>query len=125
MVKAMVFLVVTYGCDIWTIKKAEAEELIAQIVVWEKALKSRLDSRSWNKSTIRKSILNIHRKDWRWGWSRNTLVSVCAEPTHWQDSDAQKDWKEKEKGVTEGEMVEQLCWLSGDEFEETPGVDEG
>ena len=46
MVKAMVFLVVTYGCDIWTIKKAEAEELIAQIVVWEKALKSRLDSRS-------------------------------------------------------------------------------
>ena len=28
LVKAMVFLVVMYGCDNWTIKKAEAEELM-------------------------------------------------------------------------------------------------
>ena len=29
LVKAMVFPVVMYGCDSWTIKKAEAEELMA------------------------------------------------------------------------------------------------
>ena len=28
LVKAMVFLVVTYGCESWTVKKAEHEELI-------------------------------------------------------------------------------------------------
>ena len=28
LVKAMVFPVVMYGCEIWTIKKADAEELI-------------------------------------------------------------------------------------------------
>ena len=28
LVKAMVFSVVMYGCDSWTIKKAEAEELM-------------------------------------------------------------------------------------------------
>ena len=28
LVKAMVFPVVTYGCENWTIKKAEAEELM-------------------------------------------------------------------------------------------------
>ena len=28
LVKGMVFLVVTYGCESWTIKKAEAKELM-------------------------------------------------------------------------------------------------
>ena len=28
LVKAMVFPVVTYGCESWTVKKAEAEELM-------------------------------------------------------------------------------------------------
>ena len=78
MVKPMVFLVVTYGCDSWTIKEAERQTIessncgegegffsfLSFFFFFEQALKRPLDSRSWNKSTIRKSILNIHRKDW-------------------------------------------------------------
>ena len=30
----------------------------------------------------RKSVLNIHWKDWCWSWSSNTLASGCEEPTH-------------------------------------------
>ena len=39
LVKAMVFLVVMYGCESWTIKKAERQ----RIVVLEKTLESPLD----------------------------------------------------------------------------------
>ena len=39
LVKAMVFPVVTYGCESWTIKKAERQ----RIVVLEKTLESPLD----------------------------------------------------------------------------------
>ena len=37
-VKAMVFLVVTYGCESWTIKKAECQRIDAFKLVLEKTL---------------------------------------------------------------------------------------
>ena len=40
-VKAMVFLVVMYGCESWTIKKAECRRI--DVVVLEKTLESPLD----------------------------------------------------------------------------------
>ena len=36
-----------------------------------------------------------------------------------KDSDAGKYWRQKEKGVTENEMVRQPLWLRGHEFEQT------
>ena len=32
----------------------------------------------------RKSVLNIHWKDWCWSWNSNTLVTSCEELTHWK-----------------------------------------
>ena len=44
LVKAMVFPVVMYGCESWTIKKAEHQRIDAfEIVVLEKTLESPLD----------------------------------------------------------------------------------
>ena len=37
-----------------------------------------------------------------------------------RDPDAGRDWRQKEKGVTEGEMVGWYRWLSGHESEQTP-----
>ena len=37
-----------------------------------------------NKSILKKSVLNIHWKDWCWSWSSNTLATWCKEPTHWK-----------------------------------------
>ena len=31
-----------------------------------------------------KSTLNIHRKNWRWSWSSDTLATWCKELTHWK-----------------------------------------
>ena len=32
----------------------------------------------------RKSVLNIHRKDWSWSWNSNALATWCKELTHWK-----------------------------------------
>ena len=45
MVKAMVFPVVTYGCENWTTKKAECERIDSFSVVLEKISESPLDSK--------------------------------------------------------------------------------
>ena len=38
-----------------------------------------------------------------------------------KDSDAGRDWRQEEKGMTEDEMVGWHHWLNGHEFEQTPG----
>ena len=47
-VKAMVFLAVTYQCELWTIKKAEHQSWCFQTVVLGKTLESPLDSKEIN-----------------------------------------------------------------------------
>ena len=42
-----------------------------------------------------------------------------------KDSDAGKDWKQEEQGITEDEMVGLHHQLSGHEFEQAPGVGDG
>ena len=32
----------------------------------------------------RKSVLNIHWRDWCWSWNFSTLATWCKEPTHWK-----------------------------------------
>ena len=44
-VKAMVFPVVMYGCESWTIRKAERQRIDAFELVLEKTLESPLDSK--------------------------------------------------------------------------------
>ena len=85
LVKAWVFPVVMYGCESWTIKKAEcrrmdALELWCGEESWESLeLQGELTSQSW-----RKSILNIHWKDWYWSGSFSTLATWYKQLTHWK-----------------------------------------
>ena len=56
LVKAMVFPVVMYGCDSWTIKKAEHQRINAfELWCWRRLLRL-----PW---TAKRSNLNIHWKD--------------------------------------------------------------
>ena len=69
-VKAMVFPIVMYGCESWTLWKADgwridAFELWCWKVSWE-SLGLQGDTISLSK---RKSVLNIHWKDWCWTWN--------------------------------------------------------
>ena len=81
-VKAMVFPVVMYGCESWTIKKAERQRTDAFKLVLEKTLESPFDCKEIQPVLERKSVLNIHWKDWCWKWNSNTLATWCKELTH-------------------------------------------
>ena len=123
----MVFTVVMYGCESWTVKKAEhRRNWCFWTAVLEKTLESPLD---WKK------IQSVNRKGYQ-SWIFIGRTNAEAEtPILWQpdmknwvtgkDPNAGKDWRQEEKGMTEDEMVGWHHQLNGHEFEETLGVGVG
>ena len=64
LVKAMVFPVVVYGCESWTIKKAEHQRIDAfELGYWRKLLRVPWTARRSSQSKLKKSVLNNHWKD--------------------------------------------------------------
>ena len=86
LVKAMVFPVVMDGCESWTIKKAEwRKNDTFELWCWRRLLRVPWIARRFNtRQSKRKSVLNIHWKDWCWSWNSNTLATWCKELTHWK-----------------------------------------
>ena len=78
-VKAIVFPVVMYGCESWTIKKAECWRIDAFELrrCWKRLLRV-----PWTTERSNQSILNIRWKDWCWSWC--TLATWWEELTHWK-----------------------------------------
>ena len=111
----MIFPVVMYGRQSWTIKKAEHQRIDAfWTVVLEKTFESPLDC---------KEIQPVHPKgDQSWVFTGRTDVEAET-PTlwpsdvkswlTWKDPDAGKDWGQEEKGTTEDEMVGWYHQLNG------------
>ena len=64
LVKAMVFPVAMYGCESWTIKKAEHPRIDAfELWCWRRLLRVPWTARRSNQSILKKSTLNFHWKD--------------------------------------------------------------
>ena len=62
-VKAMVFPLVLYRCESWTIKKAECQTIDAfQLWCWGRLLRVPWTARRSNQSILKESTLNIHWK---------------------------------------------------------------
>ena len=75
LVKAMVFPVVMYQCESWTIKKAEHWRIdVLNCGVGEDSWESLGLQGDLTSQSYRKSILNIHWKDWCWSWSFSHLM---------------------------------------------------
>ena len=101
--KAMVFPVVVYGCESWTIKKAELKNWCFWTVVLEKTLESPLDC---------KEIQPVHPKgnqSWiftgRTDAKAETLILWPPDAKNWligKDPDAGKDWGQEENGDDRG-----------------------
>ena len=110
LVKAMFFLVVMYGCESWTINKAERQRIDAfELWCWRRFL-SPLDckeihpvhskgNQSW---TFIGMMLKLkHSLEWCWSWNSNTLANWLI----WKEFNAGNDWRQEEKGTAEDEMV--------------------
>ena len=103
----MVFPVVRYGCESWTIKKAECQRIDAfELWCWRSLLRVPL--------TARRSKVNP-KGNQSWRFIGRTDVEAEA-PILWspdaktwligKDPDVGKDWRWEEKGTTEDEMVD-------------------
>ena len=123
----MVFPVVIYGYESWTVKKAERWSIDAfELWCWRRLLKSPLDC---------KEIQPVHSEgDQPWNFfGRNDAQAET--PVLWpphtkswligKDSDAGRDWGQEEKGTTEDEMAGWHHRVDGHEFEWTPGAGDG
>ena len=94
------------------------------IMVLEKTLESPLDCKI-KPINLKKSMLNIHWKDWCWSWSSNTLATWCEEPIHWTRPLCWERLKADREGDDEDEMIGWHHQLNGHEFEQAPGDSEG
>ena len=126
LVKAIVFPVVMYGCESWTIKKAECRRVDAfELWCWRRLLRVPWTARS--NQSILKEISPEYSLE---GTDAKAEAPILWPPDvkNWlfgKDPDAGKDWKQEEKRTTEAEMVGWHHWLNGHEFEQAPGVGDG
>ena len=126
-VKAMVFPVVMYGCDSWTIKKAERQRIDAfELWCWRRLLRVPWTTRRSNQSILKEispkyslEVLMLKLKLQYFGHldAKSWLI--------WKDPDAGKDWRQEEKGMTEVEMIGWHHQLDRHEFGRAPGVGDG
>ena len=109
LVKSVLFPIVMYWCDIWSIKKAQCQRNDTfELWCWRRLLWVPWTARRSNQSIL-KEINPEYLKSWLTG----------------KDPEAGKDWKQEEKGMTEGEMVGWHHQVNGHEFEQAPGDSEG
>ena len=107
LVKAVVFPVIMYGCESWTMKKTEHWRSDAfELWCWRKTLESPLDC---------KEIQPVHPKgNQSWIFIGRTDAEVetpvlwppdAKSWLIWKDPAAEKDWGQEEEGTTEDEMA--------------------
>ena len=108
-----------HGFESFTIKLSTDELMPFNCSVGEDSWQSLGLQDDPTSPSWRKSVLNIHWKDWCWSWSSNTLATWCE-----KDSDIGKDWRH-EKGMPENEIVGCHHWRDKREFEQAPGIGDG
>ena len=126
LVKAMVFPVVMYGCESWTIKKAERWRIAAfELWCWRRLFRVPWTARRSNQYILKdQSWVFVGRTDAK----AETPILWPPHAKSWltgKDSDAGRDWGQEEKGTTEDEMAGWHHRLDGHEFGWTPGVGDG
>ena len=124
LVKAMVFPVIMYGCESWTVKKAERWRIDAfQLWCWRRLLRVPWTARRSNQSILKEispgcslegMMLKLKLQYFSW-----------EELPHWKRLWCWEGLGQEEKGMTEDEMAGWHHGLDGHESEWTPGVGDG
>ena len=106
-VKATVFLVVMYRCESWTIKKAEGQRIDAfKLWCWRRLLRV-----LWTARRSKKLILKDINPEYSWEGLMLEAEALVFWPPDMKtqltgkDPKARKDWRQKEKGAAEDEIV--------------------
>ena len=117
----MIFPIVMYGHESWTIKKVEHQRTDAlELWCWRRLLRVPQTARRSNQSILKEI-------NYEYSLERLILKLKLQYFGHLigKDPEAGKDWRQKEKSMAEDEMLGRHHRLSGHELGQTPGNTKG
>ena len=108
LVKAMVFPVVMYGCESWTVKKAERRRIDAfELWWWRRLLRVPWTARRSNQSILKEICPGISLEEMMLKLKLQYFGTSCEELTHWK-----RLWCREGLGAG-GEGDDRMRWLDG------------
>ena len=105
LVKAMFFSVITYGCESWTIKKAECRRINAfELWCWRRLLRVPWTARRSNQSILKEISPGVCLEGMMLKLKLQYFGHLMQRVDSLEKTDAGRDWGQ-EKGTTEDEMA--------------------
>ena len=118
LVKAMVFPVVMYGCESWTVKKAECQIIDAvELWCWRRLLRVPCTEKRFNQSILKEINPGISLEGMMLMLKLQYFGHLMQRVDSLEKTDAGRDWGQEEKGTTEDEMARWHHGLDGRESE--------
>ena len=106
LLKAMVFPVVMYGCESWTLKKAECRRIDAfKLWCWRRLLRILGTARKSNQSILKEINPGISLEGMMLKLKLQYFGHLMRRVDSLEKTDAGRDWGQEEKGTTEDEMA--------------------
>ena len=116
--KAMVFPVVMYGCESWTVKKAEGRRIGAfELWCWRRLLRVPWTARRSNQSILKEISPGISLEGMMLKPKLQNFGHLMRRVDSLEKTDPGRDWGQEEKETTEDEMAGWHHQLDGREFE--------
>ena len=126
LVKAMVFPVVMYGCESWTVKKPECQRIDAfELWCWRRLLRVPGTARRSNQSILKEISPGISLVGMMLKLKLQYFGHLMQRVDSLENIDAGRDWRQEEKRMTEDEIAGWHHWLDGRDSEWTLGVGDG
>ena len=114
----MVFPVVMYGCESWTVKKAEGRRIDAfELWCWRRLLRVRWTARGSNQSILKEIGPGISLEGMMLKLKLQYFGHLLRRVDSLEKTDAGRHWGQAEKGMTEDEMAGWHHGLDGRESE--------
>ena len=126
LVKAMIFPVIIYRCESWTIKKAECRGIDGfELWCWRRLLRVPWTARKSNHSILKEISPEYSLEGLMLKLKLQYFGHLMQRTDSLEKILMLENWRHEEKGTTEDQTVGWHCRLDGHEFEQTPGVGDG
>ena len=125
-VKAMAFPVVMYGCESWTVKKAECQRIDAsELWCWRRLLRVPWTVRRSDQSILKGVSPGCSLEGLMLKLKSNTLATSCEELTHWKTLMPGEIGGRRRRGRQRMRWLDGITDLMNVSLSETPGVGDG
>ena len=102
----MVFPVVMYGYESWTVKKAECQRIDAfELWCWRRLLRIPWTAKRSNQSILKEISLGCSLERMMLKLKLQYFGHLMRRVDSLEKTDAGRDWEQEEKGTTEDEMA--------------------